>query len=286
MDNKLNNMLNEFFSKANPKDEEEANKLLQEFIKNYNEGNIEYEETPLDKANDILEKAHNAKTKKQAIKLAKQAYEMCDECFDAVILQSNLEENRLLREEILENGLIYEKKRLEKNDFFKEDNIGHFYGIFETRPYIRGLYYKAHNLAEDGKIKKAIDVCKEILRLNQNDNTGARYLLAALYAYIEDEEKLKNIYKRYTEENLEMLIPFFALYYKQENDKKAKEYLNRINKANIHFVEFFKGLVEGFDPGENYVRGEESELMVYIRDYTFLLMSMPNLRDFVLKYSK
>lgn len=286
MDNKLNNLLNEFFSKANPKDEKEANQLLQEFIKNYNEGNIEYEETPLDKANEILEKAHNAKSKKQALKLAKQAFEESDECFDAIIFQSNLEEDSLLRDKILEDGLAYEKKRLEKNDFFKEDNIGHFFGIFETRPYIRGLYNKAHNLAEDGKIKKAIDVCKEILRLNKNDNTGTRYLLAALYAYIEDEEELKSLYKRYTEENLEMLIPFFALYYKQENYKKAKEYLNRINKANIYFVEFYKGSLEEFDPGESYVRGEESEVMLYIRDYTFLLLSMPNLRNFVLKYFK
>lgn len=46
MDNKLNNMLNEFFKNAEPKDIDEANKLLDEFMKNYNEGNVEYKETP------------------------------------------------------------------------------------------------------------------------------------------------------------------------------------------------------------------------------------------------
>lgn len=286
MDNKLNNMLNELFANAKPKDANEANKLLEEFLNKYNAGEIEYEDTPLDKAYEFLEKAKNAKTKKQALKLAKQAYDTSDECFDAIIFQSDLEENSLLRDKVLEDGLTNERKRLEKEGFFKADNIGHFYGIFETRPYIRGLCIKAHNLAQDGKTKQSIEVCKEILRLNENDNGGARYLLAALYAYIEDEEDLKKLYKKYTENNLDMLIPFFSLYYKQGNDKKAKEYLNKINEANRHFLEFFKGTLKGFDPGEYYSRGDESELMMYIKNYTFLLMSMPNLRDFILENSK
>ena len=57
MDNKLNNM-------------------LQEFIKMYNNGEIEYENTPLDDAYELLEKAENAKSKTQAIKYAKEAYDI------------------------------------------------------------------------------------------------------------------------------------------------------------------------------------------------------------------
>ncbi len=46
-------------------------------------------------------------------------------------------------------------------------------------------------------IYKAIDTCKEILRLNESDNTGIRFLLMGLYAYLEDEDSLKKLCKKY-----------------------------------------------------------------------------------------
>ena len=116
----------------------------------------------------------------------------------------------------------YEKERLEDERYFEKDNIGFFYEIFETRPYIRGLYAKADYLLLDGKMKQARDVCKEILRLNNNDNTGARYLLMAIYAYLEEEKEMLKLYKKYPEEALGILFPLFILYYKLVNDKKLK----------------------------------------------------------------
>ena len=153
MNNKLNNMINEFLANTDAKDEKELNEKLQEFIKMYNNGKIEYENTPLDDAYEILEEAKNTKTEKEAIKLAKKAYEKCPECFDAVLFQVHLEDNPLKRWKLLEEGLEYEKARLEHEGYFDKENIGHFYGIFETRPYIRGLFAKADYLILDGKIK-------------------------------------------------------------------------------------------------------------------------------------
>ena len=57
MDNKFNNMLQEFLEKNNVKDINEANEKLQEFIKMYNNGEIEYKNTPFDEAYEILEEA-------------------------------------------------------------------------------------------------------------------------------------------------------------------------------------------------------------------------------------
>lgn len=45
------------------------------------------------------------------------------------------------------------KKKDQKKNYFTKDNIGIFYGMFETRPYIKGLYKKANYLLIDGKIK-------------------------------------------------------------------------------------------------------------------------------------
>lgn len=156
------------------------------------------------------------------------------------------------------------------------------------RDHIRGLYTKANCLILDGKIKQARDVCKEILRLNENDNMGSRYLLMAIYAYLEEENDMIKLYKKYPEENLEMLFPLFILYYKQGNDKKTKEYLDRINKSNPHFIKFFKGTMkENKDmPNNYYAKGDSSEVIMYFKEYDFLIETIQTIDYYILENSK
>ena len=285
MDNKFNNMINEFLANTDAKDEKELNEKLQEFIKMYNNGEIEYENTPLDDAYEILEEAQNAKTEKEAIKLAKKAYEKSKECFDAILFQCDLEENGIKRMKLLDDGLEFEKSRLTKEKYFDKENIGHFYGIFETRPYIRGLVIKAEYLLEEGKLSQAKNICREVLRLNENDNMGARYLLMAIYATLEKENDMLKLYKKYPEEDLEMIFPLFALYYKLGNDKKAKEYLNRIDKCNSNFVKFFNGTIKESKNVSSgyYSRGDSSEIFMYLNRYDYLLITMPKLHEYVIE---
>ena len=288
MDNKMNNMIKEVFENTDIESEEELNEAFGKFIEQYNAGEIEYENTPLDEAYELLEEAENAKTMKEAKRLAKKAFETSDACFDAKLFLADIEENSLKSNKILDEGLEFEKKRLEKEGYFDKENIGRFYGIFETRPYIRGLYTKASNLCNDGKYKRAIEVCKEILKLNENDNTGSRYLLMALYAIIEDEKFMLDLYKKYKENSLEMLFPMFVLYYKKEDDVKARKYLDMINKGNKHFIKFFKGnmkLEEDIMPGY-YSRGNASEVFMYMREYFFLICTLCNINDYIIENSK
>lgn len=288
MNNKLNNMIKEFLEDADVKDENELNEKLQEFMQKYNAGEIEYENTILDDAYELLEKAENAKTKTQAIRYAKQAYNMCPDCFDALLFQAHLEDNPLKRWKLLEDGLEYEKNKLETEGYFSKDNIGHFYSIFETRPYIKGLYAKADLLILDGKIKQARDVYKEILKLNENDNTGARYSLMAIYAYLEEENDMLKLYKKYPEENLEVLFPLFVLYYKQSNNEKSKEYLDRINKVNPNFIKFFKGTMKENNkiPKGYYSPGDSSEVIMYFTEHYFLIQTLPTIKYYILENSK
>ena len=188
---------------------------------------------------------------------------------------------------LLDDGLEAEKNRLIKEKYFVKENIGYFYGIFETRPYIRGLVVKAEYLLEEGKLHQAESICKEVLRLNKNDNMGVRYLLMAIFATLEEENNMLKLYKKYPEENLEMLFPLFALYYKIGNDKKAKEYLNRINKCNSNFVKLFNGTIKEsnkVDPGY-YSRGDSSEIFMYLERYTYLLITMPRIYEYVIEKS-
>lgn len=285
MDNKFNNMLQEFLEKNNVKDINEANEKLQEFIKMYNNGEIEYKNTPFDEAYEILEEAQYTKNEKEAIKLAKKAYKKSSDCFDAILFQCDLEENVIKRMKQLNDGLEFEKNRLTNEKYFDKENIGHFYGIFETRPYIRGLSIKAEYLLEEGKLRQAANICKEVLRLNENDNLGIRYLLMVIYATLEEEKSMLDLYKKYPEEDLEMLFPLFAIYYKSGNDKKALEYLKRIDKCNSNFVKYFNGTIKQSKKVSSgyYSRGDSSEIFMYLDRYIYLLITMPKLNEYIIE---
>ena len=288
MNNKLNNMLNEFFENNDFENIEDANRKLQEFMMKYNNNEIEYENTKLDDAYDILERAKNAKSTTQALKYAQEAYETCKDCLEALLFQASLEDNPLKSMELLNEGLEYEKDRLTKEGYFIKDNIGHFYGIFETRAYIKGLFQKAIYLTIDGKIKQARDVCKEIIRLNSNDNVGSRYLLMAIYAYLEDESEILKLYRKYPEDTLGMLAPLFILYYKLGKDNKALEYLKKINEANPNFLKYFKDeLKQNKDiPDGCYSVGDASEVINFFNEAGFLLDTVPTISYYILENSK
>lgn len=114
---------------------------------------------------------------------------------------------------------------------------------------------------------------------------GARYLLMAIFATLEEENDMLKLYKKYPEETLEMLFPLFALYYKIGNDNKAKEYLNRVNKCNSNFVKLFNGSIRKNDkvtPGY-YSRGDSSEIFMYLERYGYLLITMPRFHEYVIE---
>ena len=94
----------------------------------------------------------------------------------------------------------------------------------------------------------------------------------AAYAYLEEEKPALDLYKKNPEENLEMLFPLFALYYKLGDETKAKSYLNRINKANKHFIKFFKKTIKENEDvmAGYYQKRNSSEALMYFETYSYL----------------
>ncbi len=87
-------------------------------------------------------------------------------------------------------------KRLGKKAF--KEFVPHFWGVLDTRPYMRARMQLAEALREAGRLEEAIEEYKELLRLNENDNQGVRYhLLPSLLALgrLEEARDLMNIYQ-------------------------------------------------------------------------------------------
>lgn len=286
MNIELNKILEKFFKENQSASMEEINVKLQKLLEDYNKGEIDYETTPLELADEILDKAYQCKSKKESLKLAKEAFAMSDACFDAILLQVDLAKGILNKEKILNDGLAYEKERLTKEGFFK-DYMGSFYSAFETRPYMRGLSKKSILLARCSKYTQAINECKEILTLNKNDNLGIRFLLMFIYAFLEDEKALKALIKKYPSNSLDSLFPLFLLYYKLGQEKEANIYLEKINQANPNFVKLFKGTIKADDamPGTFRI-GYSSEVFMVFQNYGFLIYNIVGIDEYILDYFK
>lgn len=73
-----------------------------------------------------------------------------------------------------------------------------FWGMLETRPYMRARQELAHRLIATGNIREAIAENEGMLELNPGDNQGIRYGLLSLYLQenrVEDAARLLKEYK-------------------------------------------------------------------------------------------
>jgi len=62
------------------------------------------------------------------------------------------------------------------------------WGWMENRAYLRAIQYMAEWHWDNGENDKAIELFRLLLKLNPNDNQGARYEIAALYAGLHGED--------------------------------------------------------------------------------------------------
>ncbi len=155
-------------------------------------------ETPLDKAQELVFDAWQA-SGRERVKLAKKALEICPDCADAYVLLAEESGDSLLEVlDFLRAGVEAGERAL-GTDCFEED-VGHFWGILETRPYMRARLGLAMVLWELGKQADAVKHLQDMLRLNPGDNQGIRYILASRLLMMDRDEELKELLDSYEDE--------------------------------------------------------------------------------------
>ena len=143
----------------------------------------------------------------------------------------------------LETAVQHGTQIMESKGYMDEEYIGKFWGVVETRPYMRLRSAFMETLLAAGMMRRAAEECEAILRLCEGDNLGIRYVLMHVYAFLEDEEKALKLHEKYDDfEETQMLLPLSVLYYKLRCMDRAKEYLDRVVKANPDTKRFFRAL--------------------------------------------
>ena len=205
----------------------------------------EYDDNEND-AYDYLEMAKNALDMKESVFYAKKALKLDPYCLDAelVIAQARSDDMESFKKN-MERVICKGEEQLMQRSISMIDDAGSFYGLIETRPYMRVRKAYLELLVVQGRYRHAVREAEELIRLNESDNMGVRYLLMALYSYFEDEESAKKLLEKYPEDTAFMLLPLIALYYKQENDKMMKCYVLRLQSKNPHLAEALEIFMEG-----------------------------------------
>jgi tetratricopeptide (TPR) repeat protein len=153
---------------------------------------------PLETAQEIIYDAWDASDSRKRVALAKRALSLSPLCADAyVLLAQETARNPDEAVNYYRQGVAAGEKALGKACF--RDDVGHFWGLLETRPYMRARQGLAQTLWDMGQRDEAVAHYQNMLRLNPNDNQGIRYLLLDCLLFLgrhDEAAKLISSYDR------------------------------------------------------------------------------------------
>ncbi len=153
--------------------------------------------TPLEEAQEVVYRALET-TGPQRLRLARRALEVSPDCADAYVLLAEASRDPQEAKRHYAQGVRAGERALGP-DVFRED-AGHFWGILETRPYMRARQGLAAALWALGERREALGHLQALLRLNPGDNQGLRYTLASWLLAVGDEAALEELLQQYPEE--------------------------------------------------------------------------------------
>jgi tetratricopeptide (TPR) repeat protein len=215
-------------------------------------------------AQDLMYEAFEAKGARRAA-LARQALTISPDCADAYLLlaeetASSAEEAR----ELLEQGVAAGERALGPEPF--AEDVGHFWGILETRPYMRARAALAETLWALDRREEAVEHQRELLRLNPNDNQGIRYRQAEWLLWLESYEELDELFAAYEDDAAAAFAYTKALAaFRREGDVAgARKLLAEAREENPHVPQYLAGRKTLPKRLPDYIGfGDESEAVDY-----------------------
>ncbi|PLS04349.1 SEC-C metal-binding domain-containing protein [Neobacillus cucumis] len=218
---------------------------------------------------------------KQRYKLAEEALKLNPNCADAYVILA--EKTKSLEEAILlyEKGIQAGERELGK-EFFME-NKGYFWGLIETRPFMRAKLHYAEALSLFGKVDKAAKQYEELLELNPMDNQGVRYSLFVAYMDLEDFDKAHMLLDLYEETSAQQLYNKLLLeLVKNGYTARAGMLLKGAKKENKYVIPYLTGKkrLPAYPP-DFYGVGDENEAIVYADMHLHLWKKMDGLVEWL-----
>ncbi|MFQ6034277.1 MAG: hypothetical protein ACE5NM_00315 [Sedimentisphaerales bacterium] len=239
---------------------------LQEFLnRNVVGKEIPYQAaiTPLEQAQDLMYDAFDSRGRKQ-IQLARKALEICPDCADAYVVLAEHCSDIQKAKDLYAQGVAAGERALGKKFF--EEEAGNFWGIVQTRPYMRARLGLAQCLEVLDQLEEAAEHYRELLRLNPMDNQGVRHLLLVCLLQMNADGEAEQLLKKYKDDKF-LAIGSYAqalLTFRRKGDTAtARKHLQNALSVNRHVPEYLLGyeeLPEFLPPGYGLGSEEEAEI--------------------------
>jgi tetratricopeptide (TPR) repeat protein len=203
---------------------------------------------------------------RRAILLAREALKIWPDCADAYnLLAAKAPDPEAARE--LYSQAVAAGKRALGSELFQQA-AGRFWGLIETRPYMRGLEGLAVTLLELDRFAEAVELFQEMLRLNPNDNQGVRDSLVHVLIALDRDAEAEELLNEYQEDRSALLAyPRALLRFRREGDSlETRRYLKRALQANRFVPALLLGSPRPAHDAPMYAPGSQEEAAVYLRD--------------------
>lgn len=189
--------------------------------------------TPLEEAQDLLDEAWEA-TGQRRVDLARQALQRSPDCADAYILLAEVTARTPEEVLALYGQAVAAGERAVGDGRFVEE-VGHFWGLIATRPYMRARVGLARTLWALGRRHEAIMHYADMLRLNPNDNQGVRDLLLAALLAVDDTARAQELLRQYDDASAAWAYGQALVSFRLEGDSTAaRRHLREALRTNPH----------------------------------------------------
>lgn len=247
--------------------EDEMNKFIQSLVSFGEIGRLA-PRSPLEGAQELMYQAWETPITKERVKLAHQALEISPDCADAyVLLAEETAKNIVEALKLYQLGVEAGERALGAKAF--DDYVGHFWGILETRPYMRARVGLAQCLWGLGKHEEAIGHYRDMLRLNPGDNQGIRYLLAACLLEKGEVDDLQELLGKYDEPTAAWLYTGALVTFLRQGDSlESRRCLREAIECNRHVIPYLLGEKNLPKQLPQYMSfGDKSEAIIYAAEF-------------------
>lgn len=220
----------------------------------------------LEQAQDLMYEALEARGRRQ-IQLVRKALEISPDCADAYVLLAERCSDTEKARDLYAQAVAAGERALGKKVF--EEEAGHFWGILQTRPYMRARLGLAETLEELGHLDEAAGHYRELLRLNPNDNQGVRDVFLPCLLKMRADDEASELLKQYKEEMSATWSYSRALltFHQKGDTATARKHLKKALDVNPYVAEYLSGRneVPAFLP-PSYALGSEEEAIICAAD--------------------
>ncbi|HBL15483.1 MAG TPA: hypothetical protein DD417_01615 [Elusimicrobia bacterium] len=233
-----------------------------------------------EKAQDLMYEAWQEADPRRREEMARSALAICPDCCDAYALLAEETARTVSEAAELYRKAVAAGERALGPDFFR-DNAGHFWGLVETRPYMRARAELARCLWSEGDFEAAVGHYHELLRLSPRDGQGIRGVLLACLGDLGRFAEISELLERpeYDDDDgLEWrLMKALAAFVGEGASDRAGGLLRAALDCNKYLPDYLLGRKTSSWTGGGSVRvGDEDEAAACARSFLSVWKRVPN----------